>query len=53
MAQVISTQRMLKEGKETFRFDTLGDEAFWSDALQLHRAIAGANLTTTASSART
>lgn len=37
-------QRMLKEGKETFRFDTFGDEAFWSDALQLHRAIAGANL---------
>jgi mono/diheme cytochrome c family protein len=36
--------RMLEEGKETFRFDTFGDEAFWSDALQLHRAIAGANL---------
>ena len=38
-----NAQRMLKEGKETFRFDTFGDEAFWSDALQLHRAIAGAN----------
>ena len=37
-------QRMLAEGKHTFRFDTFGDEAFWSDALQLHRAIAGANL---------
>ena len=37
-------QRMLEEGKQTFRFDTFGDEAFWSDALQLHRAIAGANL---------
>ena len=36
-------QRMLDEGKQTFRFDTFGDEAFWSDALQLHRAIAGAN----------
>ena len=36
--------RMLEEGKQTFRFDTFGDEAFWSDALQLHRAIAGANL---------
>ena len=34
---------MLDEGKQTFRFDTFGDEAFWSDALQLHRAIAGAN----------
>lgn len=38
-----SAQRMLDEGKQTFRFDTFGDEAFWSDALQLHRAIAGAN----------
>src|SRR5215213_5378355 len=39
-----NAQRMLEEGKQTFRFDTFGDEAFWSDALQLHRAIAGANL---------
>ncbi len=33
--------RMLAEGKRTFRYDTFGDEAFWGDALQLHRAIAG------------
>ena len=39
-----NSQRMLAEGKQTFRFDTFGDEAFWTDALQLHRAIAGANL---------
>jgi hypothetical protein len=39
-----NAQRMLAEGKQTFRFDTFGDEAFWTDALQLHRAIAGANL---------
>lgn len=39
-----NAQRMLDEGKQTFRFDTFGDEAFWTDALQLHRAIAGANL---------
>lgn len=39
-----NAERMLEEGKQTFRFDTFGDEAFWSDALQLHRAIAGANL---------
>lgn len=39
-----NSQRMLAEGKQTFRFDTFGDETFWSDALQLHRAIAGANL---------
>ena len=37
-----NAQRMLDEGKQTFRFDTFGDEAFWSDALQLHRAIEGA-----------
>ena len=32
---------MIEEGMNTFRFDTFGDEAFWGDALQLHRAIAG------------
>jgi hypothetical protein len=37
-----NAERMLSEGKQTFRFDTFGDEAFWSDALQLHRAIEGA-----------
>ena len=36
-----NAQRMLEEGKQTFRFDTFGDEAFWGDALQLHRAIEG------------
>jgi cytochrome c5 len=36
-----NAERMLAEGKQTFRFDTFGDEAFWSDALQLHRAIEG------------
>ena len=39
-----NAERMLAEGKQTFRFDTFGDEAFWSGSLQLHRAIAGANL---------
>jgi hypothetical protein len=28
-------------GRKIFRFDTFGDEAFWGDALGLHRAIAG------------
>jgi hypothetical protein len=32
---------MMKEGQQTFRFDTFGSEAFWGDALQLHKAIAG------------
>lgn len=34
-------QTMLDEGKKTFRYDTFGSEAFWGDALQLHKAIAG------------
>lgn len=34
-------QVMLDEGRKTFRYDTFGSEAFWGDALQLHRAIAG------------
>src|SRR3989442_1495625 len=33
--------KMLEDGRETYRFDTCGDEAFWGDALQLHKAIAG------------
>src|SRR5262249_47545336 len=32
---------MLEEGKKTFRYETFGSEAFWGDALQLHKAIAG------------
>ena len=34
-------QAMLEEGKKIFRYDTFGSEAFWGDALQLHKAIAG------------
>lgn len=33
--------QMLSEGRQTFRFDTFGDEAFWGGMLQLHRAIEG------------
>ena len=36
-----NAERMLAEGKQTFRSDTFGDEAFWGGALQLHRAIEG------------
>jgi len=36
--------RMMKEGQKTFRFDTFGDEEFWGDTLQLHRAIEGVKL---------
>ena len=37
-------QRMLREGRKTFRDDTFGDEAFWGDTLKLHQAIEGAAL---------
>jgi hypothetical protein len=33
--------QMFQQGKQIFRFDTFGDEAFWGDALRLHQAIAG------------
>lgn len=36
--------RQLDEGRQTFRFDTFGDEAYWGDQLRLHQAIAGAKL---------
>src|SRR5437588_6895703 len=34
-------QRMIEDGRQIFRYDTFGSEAFWGDALQLHKAIAG------------
>jgi hypothetical protein len=39
-----NAQNMLDEGRRTFRFDTFGDETFWGDQLQLHKALAGAKL---------
>ncbi len=37
-----NVQQMVQEGRQTFRFDTFGDEAFWGDTLKLHLAIEGA-----------
>ena len=39
-----NASKMFAEGKQTFRFDTFGDEAFWGDELKLHEAIEGARL---------
>jgi hypothetical protein len=39
-----NANRMITEGRQTFRFDTFGDEAFWGDQLRLHDAIRGAAL---------
>ncbi len=36
-----NAQRMVEQGRQIFRYDTFGSEAFWGDALQLHKAIAG------------
>ncbi len=35
--------KLLREGRDAFRFATFGDEAFWGDGLGLHLAIAGAD----------
>ena len=41
-----STERhvldQVREGRDTFRYATFGDEAFWGDGIGLHLAIAGA-----------
>ena len=34
-------EKLLAEGKQTFRFDTFGSEKFWGDGLNLDAAIAG------------
>ncbi|HUS09165.1 MAG TPA: hypothetical protein VMZ30_01775 [Pyrinomonadaceae bacterium] len=36
-----NAQQLFNQGRETFRFDTLGDQAFWGDMLKLHQAIEG------------
>ena len=33
--------KLVKEGRNTFRHETLGNETFWGDTLRLHEAIAG------------
>jgi hypothetical protein len=39
-----SADAKIARGRQTFRFDTFGDEAFWGDTLGLHTAIEGAKL---------
>jgi hypothetical protein len=36
-----NSRRMFEEGKEIFRYDTFGDEVYWTDKLKLHQAIQG------------
>jgi hypothetical protein len=39
-----NAQRMIEEGRRIFRYDTFGDEAFWGDQLNLHKAVVGQKL---------
>lgn len=41
-AIVNSALQSIEKGREAFRFDTFGDEAFWGDTLNLDATIAGA-----------
>ena len=34
-------QKRIEAGRQTFRFDTFGDEAFWGGVLRLHEAVEG------------
>jgi hypothetical protein len=41
-ASVSEGKGLINEGKNIFRFDTFGDEEFWSGLLHIDKAIAGA-----------
>src|SRR5688572_13500476 len=36
-----NAQQMMDQGKQIFRYDTFGDEVYWTDKLKLHHAIQG------------
>jgi hypothetical protein len=40
-AVVQDAAAMVQDGRRIFRFDTFGDEAFWTDVLRLHEPLAG------------
>lgn len=37
-----NNEQLIAQGRQIFRFDTFGDEAFWGDTLKLHQGIEGA-----------
>jgi hypothetical protein len=39
---VKNAESKVEQGRQTFRYDTFGDEVFWGDTLKLHQAIEGA-----------
>ena len=38
-----NVDQLFEEGLQAFRYDTFGDEAFWTTAIQLNEAVAGEN----------
>src|SRR3954470_1794802 len=38
---LLNATSLIAQGRQIFRFDTFGDEAFWGDTLKLHQAIEG------------
>ena len=36
-----NAKQMMEQGKQIFRYDTFGDEAYWTGKLKLHNAIQG------------
>ncbi len=34
------SENMIEQGRQIFRYDTFGDEAFWGETLRLHEAVA-------------
>jgi hypothetical protein len=36
-----NAQQLIQAGRQTFRFDTFGDEDFWGGTLKLHQAVEG------------
>ena len=36
-----SAATLIDEGRQAFRFETFGDEAFWGDTLKIHQALEG------------
>jgi hypothetical protein len=44
-AQIVAyASQLIDEGRQIFRYDTFGSEAFWGDGIKLHQALAGERL---------
>ena len=36
-----NAKRLIEQGRQIFRFDTFGDEAFWTDQLEMQQSVRG------------